>query len=339
MRTAIASREQKREEEKENGLPKEAEIQGQTGRSGVHRPDGWKNPSEQLVERRIIPGPPKTAKLNQIHPIHGVGFALIFRNSLGTTHPSTYEVAGRNLIVPSPTECPACGTGGHLGKLENEENRTVKRTVGILAGMATLGIGVYLGSQVWAQQRGTAVSSEPLKTKIATVNLTQVLKNYKKFKGFQDEIKGRLEAAKKEFEPLSANLVRLQEKARAASPTEADQIKREYTKKAQELQDKEEDIRKAISAREGEISVQIFKEVETAVNLFATHNAIELVLYYNDASKDDPANYYNPINVQRKLTSGPMLPMYIDPRMDITNMVTEMLNPRPQANASPGSSR
>jgi Skp family chaperone for outer membrane proteins len=132
--------------------------------------------------------------------------------------------------------------------------------------MATLGIGVYLGSQVWAQQRGTAVSSEPLKTKIATVNLTQVLKNYKKFKGFQDEIKGRLEAAKKEFEPLSANLMRLQEKAKTASPAETDQLKREYTKKAQELQDKEEDIRKAISAREGEISVQIFKEVETAVN-------------------------------------------------------------------------
>ncbi len=219
----------------------------------------------------------------------------------------------------------------------------MKRTVGILAGMATLGIGVYLGSQVWAQQRGTpqgtAVSSEPLKTRIAVVNLTQLLKNYTKFKSAQDEIKGKLEQAKKDFEPLSANLLRLQNQAKTASGPETEQLQREYKKKAQELQDKEDDVRKAITTREGEISVQIFKEIEYAVNLFATANAIELVLYYNDASKDDPANYYNPINVQRKLTSGPMLPMYIDHRMDITKMVTEMLNPKPQANASPGGSR
>ncbi len=58
-------------------------------------PDGWKNPSEQLVESRIIPSPPKTAKLNQFHPIDRVDFALIFRIRLGTTHPSTYEVAVR----------------------------------------------------------------------------------------------------------------------------------------------------------------------------------------------------------------------------------------------------
>src|SRR5207245_7182791 len=108
-------------------------------------------------------------------------------------------------MLQSPTACPACGTRGHLGKLENEENRTVKRTVGILAGMATLGIGVYLGSQVWAQQgagQGAAVSREPLKTRIAVVNLRQVLKNYKKFKNAQDDIKKQIEQAQKEFKPL-----------------------------------------------------------------------------------------------------------------------------------------
>src|SRR5215475_5226736 len=91
-----------------------------------------------------------------------------------------------------PKHQPLFGTGGRLGELENEENRTVKRTIGILAGLATLGIGAYLGSQVFAQQTGgnrPAVSSEPLRTRIAVVNIVQVLKKYSKYLNAQEEFK------------------------------------------------------------------------------------------------------------------------------------------------------
>ena len=106
-----------------------------------------------------------------------------------------------------------------------------------------------------------------------------------------------------------------------------------------EGQDKKEDISKKIRNFEGDISVQIFKEIEDAVSLIATHNAIELVLTYNDFNKDEPANYYNPSSVQQKLMTAPLMPMYIDPRMDITSMVTDMLNRKVAMNTSPGNSR
>ena len=240
--------------------------------------------------------------------------------------------------------CPNCGTRGHLGKLENEENRTVKRTVGILAGMATLGIGVYLGSQVWAQQgagQGAAVSREPLKTRIAVVNLRLVLKNYKKFKNAQEDIKRKIEQAQKEFKPLEDQVTIKQARLKVPdiSNAEREQVERELKKLVTEGKDKQEEIGKAIRNYEGEVSVQIFKEIESAVNLVATHNAIELVLTYNDFNKDETANFYNPSNVQQKLMTGPMMPMYVDSRMDITDMVTKMLNDKVDTRTSQGNTR
>jgi Skp family chaperone for outer membrane proteins len=216
--------------------------------------------------------------------------------------------------------------------------------VGILAGMATLGIGVYLGSQVWAQQgagQGAAVSREPLKTRIAVVNLRQVLKNYKKFKNAQEDIKKKIEQAQKEFKPLEDQVTVKQArlKVQDISNAEREQIERELKKLLTEGQDKKEEISKTIRNFEGEISIQIFKEIEDAVNLVATHNAIELVLTYNDFNKDERDNYYNPSSVQQKLMTAPLMPMYIDPRMDITSMVTDMLNRKVAMNTSPGNSR
>jgi Skp family chaperone for outer membrane proteins len=210
--------------------------------------------------------------------------------------------------------------------------------------MATLGIGVYLGSQVWAQQgagQGAAVSREPLKTRIAVVNLRQVLKNYKKFKNAQEDIKKKIEQAQKEFKPLEDQVTVKQARLKVPdiSNAEREQIERELKKLLTEGQDKKEEIAKTIRNYEGEISVQIFKEIEDAVNLIATHNAIELVLTYNDFNKDEPANYYNPSSVQQKLMTAPLMPMYIDPRMDITSMVTDMLNRKVAMNTSPGNSR
>ena len=90
----------------------------------------------------------------------------------------------------------------------------MKRTIGILAGLATLGIGAYLGSQVFAQQGGTAnrpaASSEPLRTRIAVVNVVQVLKKYSKFQNADADIKRQIQEAKKTLEPLEAQVQQLQ---------------------------------------------------------------------------------------------------------------------------------
>jgi Skp family chaperone for outer membrane proteins len=234
---------------------------------------------------------------------------------------------------------PSIGTRGRLGKLENEENRTVKRTIGILAGLATLGIGAYLGSQVFAQQGGTAnhpaASAEPLRTRIAVVNVVQVLKKYSKFQNADADIKRQIQETKTTLDPLEKQVRALQAKAQLPETpaAERDNIKRDLERLTLQYREKAEDADKALTKRSGELAVQIFKELEDAVDLFARSNAIELVMMYNDASKSNEAEYHNPAIVQRKMNIvGPFMPMYVDPRMDITEPITQMLNRRVASN-------
>jgi Skp family chaperone for outer membrane proteins len=211
----------------------------------------------------------------------------------------------------------------------------VKRTIGILAGMATLGIGVYLGSQVFAQQPGggnrTTTSSEPLRTRIAVVNLVQVLKKYSKFQTCDAELKQQISKAKTELDPLEKQIRALQAKAQLPETpiAEKENIKRELERLTLQYREKAEDADKAFMKRSGELAVQIYHEVEDAVDLFAKSNAIELVLMYNDALKSQRDEFYSPPYVQQRLKMpNAFMPMYVDPRMDITDAITQMLNRR-----------
>jgi Skp family chaperone for outer membrane proteins len=210
----------------------------------------------------------------------------------------------------------------------------VKRTFGILAGLATLGIGAYLGSQVFAQQGAgnrPAGSSEPLRTRIAVVNVVQVLKKYSKFQSSDLEIKNQIQQTKAALEPLEKQIRERQAKAQLpeTSPAERDNIKRDLERLTLQYKEKAEDADKALTKRSGELAVQIFHELEDAVDMFARSNAIELVLMYNDALKSNPTEYYSPAIIQRKMNIvGPFMPMYVDPRMDITEPITTMLNRR-----------
>jgi Skp family chaperone for outer membrane proteins len=211
----------------------------------------------------------------------------------------------------------------------------VKRTIGILAALATLVIGAYLGSKVFAQNGGApnrpAVSSEPLRTRIAVVNVVQVLKNYKKFLSSDAEIKARIKQTKEQLDPLEKQIREYQAKGQLPSTpaAERDTIKREIERLTLAYKEKAEDADKMLTKHSGELAVQIYHELEDAVDAFARSNAIELVMMYNDALKSNQAEFYSPQIVQRKMNIvGPFMPMYVDPRMDITEPITTMLNRR-----------
>ena len=211
----------------------------------------------------------------------------------------------------------------------------MKRTIGILAVLAALGIGAYLGSQVFAQQGGTgsrpAASPEPLRTRIAVVNVVQVLKKYTKYLNAQAEFQKQSQDAKATLDPLEKQVRALQAKAQLPETNQADRdgIKRDLEHLQIQYRDKAEDAEKNLAKRAGDLSVQFYKEVEEAIELFARNNAIELVLMYNDASKSNPTEFYNPGIVNRRMTIvSAFMPMYVDPRMDITEPIGIMLNRR-----------
>ncbi|MBV9125947.1 MAG: OmpH family outer membrane protein [Planctomycetes bacterium] len=205
--------------------------------------------------------------------------------------------------------------------------------IGILAGMAALGGGLYLSSPLWGQQGGfpqtsagapASMSAAPLQTRVALVNLGQVIKSYQKFANFQNQLKSNSTFYEKELEGKRAQLTQLQDQAtHATDPTTRENIEKQAKQLQRDMQDIQEDARQKLGKQEFDEVVQIYREVKDAVSRYARANNIELVMEYNDGVGPDE---FNPAFFQRKLSNGACQPLYVAPGMDITANIVQMLN-------------
>jgi Skp family chaperone for outer membrane proteins len=203
-----------------------------------------------------------------------------------------------------------------------------------LAGLAVLGIGIGLGSLGRAQQQ---FQRPPLQTRIAIVNLSQVIKNYKKFQAFEGDLKSQTQAIQRDLDQKKTQATSEQKEMEqpATPPERREQLERHIKQMQREVQDSIEDAKQKMSKREFDQLIQTYKEVKDAVDAYARAYAIELVLQYNDAVGPE---VYVPGNFQHKLANRACMPIYVDPRMDITEPVTTMLNQK-LASAAPAMSR
>jgi Skp family chaperone for outer membrane proteins len=219
----------------------------------------------------------------------------------------------------------------------NEENRTVKKAAISLTALATLGLTVYLGSHLRAQyqsqptgrvqQAVATAQAAPLRTRIAVVNLQQVIKQYRKWSDFEQGYKNLYNQYNAEFERQKAKGLDLKSQLdKAVDDATKDKIQQAIKELERQVQDMGERAKKELGKMRDEQAQQIYQEVEQAVQAFARANDIEMVLHFNDAVA--PADYYHPLNVQRKLQTGACMPMYIAPGMNITDTISAMLNQR-----------
>jgi Skp family chaperone for outer membrane proteins len=213
----------------------------------------------------------------------------------------------------------------------NEENRTVKRTAIILAGVATLGFAAYLGSYLRAQ----TATVPPPKTKIGVINLSQVVKGYTKWADFEKNYKNYLEQAKAEFDKLKGPAVELKDRLAKMAPDAPDRekVQQELRNTERRLQDFDDDVKKKLAQWEDKVLVQIYQEIHDAVESYARSNDIEMVMHFNDAIAQ--AELYHPFNVKRKMQTQGTMPIYVTPGMDITKIITDNLNYRLRASAAP----
>jgi hypothetical protein len=72
------------------------------------------------------------------------------------------------------------------------------------------------------------------------------------------------------------------------------------------------------------MSVQIYAQVEEAVSVYAKANDLDLVLTYNDGVQG--SELHNAQNIQRKMQTGALMPIYSVNGMDISNYIIYMLN-------------
>jgi Skp family chaperone for outer membrane proteins len=163
-------------------------------------------------------------------------------------------------------------------------------------------------------------------TRVAVVNINKVLKNYNKAQGLNNAIRGKVQGYATQMNAKRDEMQKLQ--AELAKPTlppqQKEQIEKQVVNLQRYLQDIDNEARKVIGKEQGDIAVQIYKEIEGVIRAVATMNNFDLVLSYPDATED--AEMYVQDNVVRKLAAQAAMPLYYKAHIDITSAVITTLN-------------
>jgi Skp family chaperone for outer membrane proteins len=206
-----------------------------------------------------------------------------------------------------------------------KENRTVKRTISVLAGVAVLGVLGYLSSRLWAQAPG----AQP-RVSVALINLPQTLNLYEKFKAYQTEFKGKMDKAFAEDDKLKTDLAKYMSITQSNDPKYTPKDKENAEAWVTSLKRQREDlaakIKKDFGNKSAEQFVAMYKEVEDAVKAYAKPNGFTVVLHYSDHAEKNDAEKYSPEALQRKLANGACMPLYVQDGVDITNTIAAILN-------------
>jgi Skp family chaperone for outer membrane proteins len=213
----------------------------------------------------------------------------------------------------------------------------VKRKAGALVGLVVLGMATYLGSRGGAQQPAQP-AAQPAPTRIGMLNMVEVVKNYKKAQNMESELRRLQQEWENKLKPFRDQMNAL--KTKYPSPTlsqaEREQIERDMRKVQIDFSVMEEDAKKDLAKRSGEVYKQIYREVEDAVNRFAGSNGYAAVFFYNDAVTPDEK--YNPTNVARKFSlPAAAMPIYIAPQVDISSFICNNLNSMYNGSGAAGS--
>ena len=174
-------------------------------------------------------------------------------------------------------------------------------------------------------------------TRIGLINLTYVIKNYSKYKDFQEEIKEIVDP----FQQTDAQLRRKLEKLRVeageltqdannggkkavltAKKREALEIKGKQLQR--ELEDNSAEAKLKLGKRSDETMIILFRDVEGAVKRYAASHDLEVVLHYNDAVTR--TDFLSVQNIARKLNTGPLMPLIFTSALDISSDITNLLN-------------
>jgi Skp family chaperone for outer membrane proteins len=184
--------------------------------------------------------------------------------------------------------------------------------------MAALGVGLYVGRGILAQQGGTARPT----SKIAVVNLPLVIKNYKKYETYEKELKKFVEGYQGREAELRTEMDKAQKDAAGGTDRDGAEQKLKGLKRA--MEDLSMEFKKELAKRTDTELVQLYKEVEAMVAQVARYNGFEMVLQYGDVL--DKKDAYNPMVIQKKVFGGMCLPMYAVNGLDISQQVSDNLN-------------
>jgi Skp family chaperone for outer membrane proteins len=103
------------------------------------------------------------------------------------------------------------------------------------------------------------------------------------------------------------------------------EVQQKLTLSKKAMEDLSKEAKDQYTKKNEEQMLICYREVMESARRYAKAHDIELVMHYNDVPPENP-DFYNPVNVSRKIQAGACIPMYIAPGIDITKEITAELN-------------
>jgi Skp family chaperone for outer membrane proteins len=192
-----------------------------------------------------------------------------------------------------------------------------------VAGLALAGLAFWVGSRMQAQ------APRPLQTRVALINMVQVLKNYKKAQAFEGQIRDRVKGMEATLKPYQEKHNKLRDELAnpATAPARKEQIQAEMKKIAFEGNQKKDELEKDLVKMNNDYVKQVYMEVQETVTAYSRANNYELVMFYNDVVTAD--DFYHPETIKKKLQlPAALMPMVVAPGMDVSDQIVTTLNAR-----------
>ncbi|MGL4550740.1 MAG: OmpH family outer membrane protein [Gemmataceae bacterium] len=199
----------------------------------------------------------------------------------------------------------------------------MKRTIGVAAGVAVLGLAIAVSSQLMAQ--GTAPTA-PVKSRVALLNLTYVIKNYAKFKTFQDELKSSVDPfqAKDTAWKKEGEVAAKESQDPKTTAEKRDQIEKRLKELTRLIEDNKMEASKVLNKKQGEQLKILYNDVRVAAYRYAQAHGHDMVLHYNDAVTEQ--DYNSEPNISRKMQAGALMPIFMAPGVDVSMDIVKALN-------------
>lgn len=202
---------------------------------------------------------------------------------------------------------------------------------GLGAALAGMGLG---GGIVFAQGQPAGANVVVSRTRIAFMNLQEVIKAYPKYTALQNSVKEKDKYYMDKLKALDDKLKEAQKKYQDKGTTQAerDKIEAEARIIKADMENLTNEAKKELIKFHDDSMAAIYMEIDSVVREYASQNGVDIVFRFTeDWSKE---TFFKPENVVRRMTL-PIWPMHYDQNLNITAVVSRTLNQKFQAAAGP----
>jgi Skp family chaperone for outer membrane proteins len=196
----------------------------------------------------------------------------------------------------------------------------VKRTV-LALGLAAI-VAACCGGRLLAQP------TAPAQTRVAIVNIGLVFTKYEKAKAYKTQMEKLVEPYQLEGKKLKKEMLDWSEamKHPKFNPKDQEQYEQGIKGNQRKLEDLELKVRQLVGKTQEDQIINLFKEVQDAIQRYAQANGIHVVLGYGEQIDGD---VYAFANINRKMQGMDISicnPLFHVPGVDISQSVADTLN-------------